>query len=76
MRESKGHSPLGLAVKHCQTDVEDYLLEQGCIMKDQEKSQLLCEACQEKQLKVIKKMVKAYKCPLKGKPLIDPQIFI
>ena len=57
LRDDKGRSPLDLAlVLYRSVDVALYLINHGC-GDDQDKAKLLCEACGQNRLDIVKELV-------------------
>ena len=50
-------------------EAENYLSELGCTLDDQEKTDLLCEACEEGKLVLLKKLIQTHKCDPQGMKL-------
>ena len=67
IRDDEGQSPLDVALDHCvSVDVPLYLVNHGC-GDDKDKANLLCRACEENRLDIVKELVEEHKLDLKGK---------
>ena len=66
VRDDEGHSPLNIAIMKqyggpgC-VDVALYLMNHGCTCSDEDKAKLLCKACSNGKLDVVKELVEQHK---------------
>ena len=67
IRDDKGRSPLDVALaSYSHIDVPLYLINHGC-GDDKDKAKLLCRACQQNRLDIVKDLVEEQKLDPKGK---------
>ena len=72
IRDDKGRSPLDLAFDAytSHVNVALYLINHGC-GDDKDKAKLLCKACRQDKLDIVKELVEEHKLDPKGKYYIN-----